>query len=269
MSLLSITMPRVTVDEFSPNDLHALQGIFQRMDEKGQPWFNASGQDQHSVQRFLDTAIANQDGDPRDTYRMAIRLREDDGQSKLIGYVSLCKIFSQENGVPDTGIFVDPEYQRGKYAREARLGIMMFGFWMGIAKMYCDIAQKNVASQNNVLGMGYEQQLDADQKPETFATNTIDGVEQWFRYGLSREKFVEVMPGLMAAMQPKWDIVTEATMSHFNEAVAAFALPTIGAKTEWGVDGLVQITHRPRTAYEMPAFGSYNLPMPSEQRLSL
>jgi len=173
--------------------------------------------------------------------------------------------------VPDTGIFVDPEYQRGKYAREARLGIMMFAFWMGISKIYCDIAQTNTASQGNVLGMGYEQQRDENNQPETFATNTIDGVEQWYRYGLTREKFVDVIPTLVAAMHPKWANVTDTTMGHFNEAVAAFALPTIGAKTEWGVDNLVQIKHTPRVVHDVPVklvVNNHTSALP-EQRLSI
>ena len=249
---LYIDMPRVVVNEFHDGDLYDLEQIFVRMTAAGQPWFNAGGWDPDSVNKFLKQALDNQQDEPRHTYRMAIRHKEEDGGERLIGYVSLCKVFGCEEGIPDTGIFVDPLFQRGGYAREARLGIMMFAFWMGITKIYCDIAQENTPSQNNVLGMGYQQHFEDDNTPKLIPTDTLNGVEDWFRYSLDRNTFFDKIPHLVAGMQPKWPHIRASLTEEFSHAVSRFAAETPCPQQPWQLEGLFSIKH----GSQHPAFVS-------------
>jgi RimJ/RimL family protein N-acetyltransferase len=201
---LSIKTPRLIVDEFTPQDLPALTGIFERMAQAGQHWYNADPQDPASIQAFLDKVTGDRDVAPRHTYRMAVRMPDAaTGTSQLIGYVSLCDIFSKTAGTPDTGVFIDPQFQRGRYAREARIAIMVFGFMAGIETMYSDIAIDNTGSKQNVLGMGYEYMLDAQGQPELHQVKTLTGTQPVHRFILTRDTFWQILPALTQDLMAK------------------------------------------------------------------
>ena len=60
-------------------------------------------------------------------------------KSVRIGYVSLCDINSDEEGDPDTGVFLDPAFQKCGYTREARSAIGYLAIRLGLNRLDCDI----------------------------------------------------------------------------------------------------------------------------------
>lgn len=225
---LVIKTPRLIVDDFTNHDLPSLTGIFQRMKQAGQSWYNADPDNPASIQSFLQQTLDDQAVAPRDTYRMAIRAPQTDGCTPLIGYVSLCDIFSKTAGTPDTGVFVDPQFQRGRYAREARIAIMAFGFAAGIENMYSDIALNNHGSQQNVLGMGYDIMKDANGQPAIHQTKTLTGSQPVHRFILSRDKFWQTLPGLVHDLVAKIDPSGTLT-AQMNKAAAGLTEPSVQA----------------------------------------
>ena len=221
-TLAKIESPRLIVDDFTENDFPFLMDIFAAMKKVGQSWYNVDADKPATVQNFLDQALDNKNAAQRETFRMAVRKKPDNGQhheaNELIGYVSLCEIFKHGNGLPDTGILITPDYQRGRYGREARLGLMMMAFSMGLEAIYCDIELQNHASQSNVRGMGYQQLTHADGSPRTYSIQTLEGTKSVYRFGLKHDDFWNTIPGLVSDHVTKcgWD---PRLSNDFNAAV--------------------------------------------------
>ena len=217
---VKIETPRLIVDDFTEQDFPFLLQIFTAMQAVGQKWHNVDADKPDTVQNFLDQALANSRADQRETFRMAVRKKDDDGQNSLIGYMSLCDIFKHGNGLPDTGILITPDCQRGRYAREARMGLMMMAFLIGLEAIYCDIQTGNDASQKNVIGMGYEQMTEPDGSPQIHTVNSLDGKKPVYRYRLSHEDFWKKAPDMVSEHGKKcgWD---DSLSSAFKTAVSA------------------------------------------------
>lgn len=217
---VQIETPRLIVDDFTDQDFPFLLQIFTAMQAVGQKWHNVDADKPATVQDFLDQALQNSRSVPRDTFRMAVRKKEDDGGNKLIGYVSLCEIFKNSDGLPDTGILITPDHQRGRFAREARMGLMMMAFSIGLEAIYCDIQTGNHASQQNVLGMGYTRMSETDGSPQIHKVNSLDGIKPVYRYRLGHDDFWKAVPAMVAEHGKKcgWD---DSLSQSFNAAVTA------------------------------------------------
>jgi RimJ/RimL family protein N-acetyltransferase len=55
---------------------------------------------------------------------------------QIIGYVSLCDIYSAYEGKPDTGVLIDPKFQRSGFAREARVAINYLAAKFGLETLF-------------------------------------------------------------------------------------------------------------------------------------
>lgn len=197
---ISIDTPRLIVSDFCVEDFPAFSSLFASLNRANQVWFNAHASDPESIKTFFNQIMSNQQDTPRQTYRLAIRRKDEASEATtVIGYVSLCDIWSQEEGRPDTGVLIDPCYQRGGYAREARLAIGHLATQLGLEKLFCDIKISNIASITNVVGMGYDRVM-REGNPAIIKTTTIDGVEDWYRYQISKETLLEKLPHLVQGL---------------------------------------------------------------------
>lgn len=192
-----IETPRLILSDFENRDFASFSNLFESLEQAGQKWFNVRASKPESVHAFFNQIIGNQTETPRQTYRLAIRLKDAvTGTPQLIGYVSLCQIQSHSEGTPDTGVLIDPLFQRDGFAREARLAIGHFAMSLGIERLFCDVKINNVSSTNNVLAMGYEQ-AHHNGVPVVIKTQTLDGIEDWYRYRISRSTFLDHLPVLL------------------------------------------------------------------------
>jgi Acetyltransferase (GNAT) domain len=161
--------------------------------------------------------LENQRVAPRHTYRLAVRLK---GEAKIIGYVSLCDLNSTNTGKPDTGVLIDPRFQRGGFAREARVAINYFAVQAGARELFCDVRTDNTPSINNVLKMGYEQ-LFQNGTPITVENQGVMGVESCYRYRIRRHEILEVLPPLLQELAQRYwgHCTTELTPEMIDEMI--------------------------------------------------
>jgi RimJ/RimL family protein N-acetyltransferase len=218
-----IETPRLLISDFTVKDLEPLRGVFESLHQSGQSWFNANVNRPESIESFLQLTLANQTDAPRHTYRLAVRVKEPHGCDRLIGYVAICDIFNQDDGKPDAGVLINPQFQRNGYSREASITQMVFGFALGVTRLIAEVKTDNVSSINNVLGMGYSRVLLPDASPLVINVKTLMGHEEWYRFVVTREYFLGLAPELIENLARRyWPGDSNGIHVQGNDAVNAF-----------------------------------------------
>jgi hypothetical protein len=113
---------------------------------------------------------------------------------------------------PDTGVVIDPRFQRGGFARESRVAINYFAVQAGAKELFCDVRTDNTPSINNVLKMGY-QQLFPNGMPVKVENQGVMGPENCYRYRITRYEIRDVLPRLLQELAERYwrDSATEIT----------------------------------------------------------
>jgi RimJ/RimL family protein N-acetyltransferase len=201
---LVIETPRLQLSDFHAAEFAPFCGMFDSLQQAGQRWPNAQAERPETVRTFFDDILRDRTYVPRHTYRLALRLKIPSCETtQIIGYVSLCDIFSGREGRPDTGVFVDPGFQRTGYAREARAAIGYFGAQLGLETLFSEIRIGNLPSINNVTAMGYEQ-VTLGGEPVIVQADTITGVEERYRYQVTRGKLLDKLPHLLEGLAQRY-----------------------------------------------------------------
>jgi RimJ/RimL family protein N-acetyltransferase len=226
---ISIETPRLILNDFQEDEFPEFYSLFEALDEAGQSWLLATVRKPETIRIFFDEILDNQRAVPRQTYRLAVRLKSND---EIIGYVSLCDLYSTSIGKPDTGVLIDPKFQRGGFARESRVAINYFAVQAGAEDLYCDVRTDNTPSINNVLKMGYEQLL-LNGVPVMVENQGVMGSEKCYRYRIERAEILNVLPRLVqqlaqrywryAASEITWttpDIINEMIRVSYNRELS-------------------------------------------------
>jgi RimJ/RimL family protein N-acetyltransferase len=145
----------IYLDEFTANDLAALQAIF------AAPGFfySYSHQNTHgdvnltdrAAQQFIRRAILTRNASLRTTWVAAIR---QEYSRRLIGCVLLADV---ENGAGEIGYFVDQKFSGGHVAQQAAFSLL---FWAkkhcGVETCWATVDPDTVASQRILAKLGLE-----------------------------------------------------------------------------------------------------------------
>lgn len=218
--------PRLILSDFETADFNEFCRIFDELERTGQEWFNVRTDRPETIRQFFFQILDDQQERPRHSFRFAVRLKTASSTPEIIGYAAICDIYSNLAGKPDTGVLIQPQYQGSGYARESRVAISYFSTLLGLKKLIAEIKTTNLASIENVIGMGYEQLYKGDD-PLIVKMDTVRGIENWYRFRITREKILEYLPGLLNSLGKRYwqkDVSHLCKAKAFDEIIKVHAL---------------------------------------------
>jgi hypothetical protein len=83
--------------------------------------------------------------------------------------------------------------------------------------LFCDIRTSNVPSINNVIEMGYRQ-ITRDGVPLILKPETIRGLEDWYRYQITRSQILLGLPGLVRNLARRYWTKCSAEICRVDDA---------------------------------------------------
>lgn len=119
------------------------------------------------VKDYFGKQIKKWDSDEPTDLLFAIELKSEE---KVIGVIGLYDI-NQEEGIAETGSWINENYWRKGYMTEAKIALNIFAFnTLGMKKLTSPVFSENVASNATQKKLGYELIEEGEEKQSCLAT---------------------------------------------------------------------------------------------------